>query len=177
MSCEYGDPRFWGPRVTKTIQIRGPRHAPWCLKNHGAGCFFGQFSSLGNVRHLSVPQQISFPGLILSKTTRPASNNRLHRVQYSSFPPEGVTGTSGYRFEYHLHLIKIPTHVDREASIERSYVIETAGIHQCNLGEVPGEILQMCPPDRTASSCNLTHCYKFYQPVASLRLSIHDALS
>ena len=38
------------------------------------------------------------PGLILSKATRQASNNHLHRVQCSSFPPEGVTGTSGYRF-------------------------------------------------------------------------------
>ena len=28
------------------------------------------------------------------------SHCRLHRVQYCSFPPEGVTGTFGYRFEY-----------------------------------------------------------------------------
>ena len=41
-------------------------------------------------------------------------NYRLHRAQYSSFPPEGVTGTSGYRFEYNLHLIKIPSHINRE---------------------------------------------------------------
>ena len=45
--------------------------------------------------------------------TRQASNNRLHRVQCSSFPPEGVTGISGYRFEYYLHLIKIPSHLNR----------------------------------------------------------------
>ena len=32
-----------------------------------------------------------------------------------SFPPRGVTGTSGYRFEYDLHLIKIPSHLDRES--------------------------------------------------------------
>ena len=39
----------------------------------------------------------------------------LHRVQYSSFPPEGVTGTSSYRFEHNLHLIKIPSHLYRES--------------------------------------------------------------
>ena len=33
------------------------------------------------------------------------------------FPPEGVAGTSCYRFEYNLHLIKIPSHVNRESSI------------------------------------------------------------
>ena len=32
-----------------------------------------------------------------------------------SFPPRGVTGTSSYRFEYDLHLIKIPSHLDRES--------------------------------------------------------------
>ena len=26
----------------------------------------------------------------------------LHKVQYSSFPPEDVTGTSSYRFEYNF---------------------------------------------------------------------------
>ena len=31
-----------------------------------------------------------------------------------SFPPRGMTGTSCYRFEYDLHLIKIPSHLDRE---------------------------------------------------------------
>ena len=36
-------------------------------------------------------------------------------MQYCSFPPEGVTGTSGYRFEYNLHLIKIPSHLNRES--------------------------------------------------------------
>ena len=36
-------------------------------------------------------------------------------VQCSSFPPEGVTGTSGYRFEYNLHLIKIPSQINRES--------------------------------------------------------------
>ena len=51
----------------------------------------------------------------VSKATRPASNNCLHRVQYSSFPPEGVTGTSCYRFEYNLHLVKIPSHLNLES--------------------------------------------------------------
>ena len=32
-----------------------------------------------------------------------------------SFPPRGVTGTSGYCFEYNLHLIKIPSHLNRES--------------------------------------------------------------
>ena len=36
-----------------------------------------------------------------------------------SFPPRGVTGTSCYRFEYDLHLIKIPSHL--EASILAVY--------------------------------------------------------
>ena len=36
-------------------------------------------------------------------------------MQCSSFPPEGVTGTSGYHFEYNLHLIKIPSHLNRES--------------------------------------------------------------
>ena len=36
-------------------------------------------------------------------------------MQYSSFPPEGVTGTAGYRFEYNLPLIKIPSHLNRES--------------------------------------------------------------
>ena len=31
-----------------------------------------------------------------------------------SFPPRGVTETSGYRFEYDLHLIKIPSNLDGE---------------------------------------------------------------
>ena len=111
-------------------------HAPWwegkcgtvrareksVAKNHGGSRCLGKFSLLGNVRHLSVPQQIRCPGLILSKATRQASNNRLHRVQCSSFPPEGVTGTSGYRFEYNLHLIKIPSHLNRE-SIYTRYII------------------------------------------------------
>ena len=26
-----------------------------------------------------------------------------------------MTGTAGYRFEYNLHLIKIPSHLDRES--------------------------------------------------------------
>ena len=30
-------------------------------------------------------------------------------------PQEGVTGTSAYRFEYNLYLIKIPSHVNRES--------------------------------------------------------------
>ena len=30
------------------------------------------------------------------------------------FPPRRLTGTSGYHFEYNLHLIKIPSHVNRE---------------------------------------------------------------
>ena len=38
----------------------------------------------------------------------------LCRVQYCSFPPKDVTRTSGYCFEYDLHLIKIPSHLDRE---------------------------------------------------------------
>ena len=33
-------------------------------------------------------------------------------------PPEGVTDTSGYRFEYNLHLIKIPSHVNREVLVQ-----------------------------------------------------------
>ena len=37
-----------------------------------------------------------------------------------SFPPRGVTGTSGYRFEYDLHLIKIPSHLDRESVLQCS---------------------------------------------------------
>jgi len=32
-----------------------------------------------------------------------------------SFPPRGVTGTSCYCFEYNLHLIKIPSHLNRES--------------------------------------------------------------
>ena len=34
-------------------------------------------------------------------------------MQCGSFLPEGVTGTSGYRFEYYLHFIKIPSHLNR----------------------------------------------------------------
>ena len=69
-----------------------------------------QFASWNSAQRLS-PKKVasdknSSPGLILSKATRQASNNHLHRLQCSSFPPEGVTGTSGYRFEYYLHLIK-----------------------------------------------------------------------
>ena len=33
-----------------------------------------------------------------------------------SFSPEGVTGTSGYRFQYSLHLIKTPSDVNREST-------------------------------------------------------------
>ena len=33
-----------------------------------------------------------------------------------------MTGTSGYRFEYHLHLIKIPSHVDRESICHGNFV-------------------------------------------------------
>ena len=36
-----------------------------------------------------------------------------------TFPPEGVTGTSCYRFEYNLHLVKIPSHVIRESIYHR----------------------------------------------------------
>ena len=36
-------------------------------------------------------------------------------MQCSSFPPEGATGTSGYRFEYYLHLIKFPSQLNRES--------------------------------------------------------------
>ena len=32
-----------------------------------------------------------------------------------SLPPRDMTGTSRYRFEYDLHLIKIPLHLDRES--------------------------------------------------------------
>ena len=32
-----------------------------------------------------------------------------------SFPPRGMTGTSGYCFEYNLHLIKTPSHLNRES--------------------------------------------------------------
>ena len=48
-----------------------------------------------------------------------ATDSPLARiVPYSavlSFPPRGVTVTSGYHFEYDLHLIKIPSHLDRES--------------------------------------------------------------
>ena len=49
-----------------------------------------------------------------TKATRQASNNHLHR-QCSFFLPEGVTGISSYRFEYYLHLIKIPSHLNHES--------------------------------------------------------------
>ena len=44
--------------------------------------------------------------------------NRFFSRPYSaalSFPPRGVTGTSCYCFEYNLHLIKIPSHLNRES--------------------------------------------------------------
>ena len=47
-------------------------------------------------------------------------------MQYSSFPPEGVTGTSCYRFEYNLHLIKIPSHVSRESIYTRDATFSLA---------------------------------------------------
>ena len=63
--------------------------------------------------------------------TLPSKENQLHSFcdrffsrPYSaalSFPPRSVTGTSGYRFEYDLHLIKIPSHLDRE-SIYREHI-------------------------------------------------------
>ena len=48
---------------------------------------------------------------------------RLRTVQYCSFPPEGVNGTSGYRFEYNLYLIEIQSHLDRE-SIYNAFMVE-----------------------------------------------------
>ena len=36
-------------------------------------------------------------------------------VSALSFPPGGATRTSGYRFEYNLHLNKIPSHVNHES--------------------------------------------------------------
>ena len=47
------------------------------------------------------------PELILFKASYQTSVQRLHRVQYSYFPPRSVTKTYDYRFEYNLHLIKI----------------------------------------------------------------------
>ena len=44
--------------------------------------------------------------------------DRFFSCPYSatlSFPPRGVTGTSGYCFEYDLHLINIPSHLDCES--------------------------------------------------------------
>ena len=49
--------------------------------------------------------------LYFPRLTRPAPN--VVSVECST--PEGVTGTSGYRFEYNLHFIKIPSHLDRES--------------------------------------------------------------
>ena len=51
-----------------------------------------------------------------------------------SFPPEGVTGTACYRFEYNFHLIKIPSHVNREITnkymncVRALLLIEQSGV-------------------------------------------------
>ena len=73
-----------------------------CRKNHGAGRCLGKFSLLGNVWHLSVLYIVS-TGTDAFQGYQTSVKQCLRRVQYSSFPPEGVTGTSGYR---NLHLIK-----------------------------------------------------------------------
>ena len=49
-----------------------------------------------------------------------------------SFPPRGVIGTSCYHFEYDLHLIKIPSHLDRE-SIYTKLVYENSLFKSCVL--------------------------------------------
>ena len=43
-------------------------------------------------------------------------------------PPGGVTGTSCYRFEYNSHLIKIPSHVNREGSESRTTGLSGQGL-------------------------------------------------
>ena len=79
-------------------------------KNHGGSRCLGKFSLLGNVWHLAYHSKY-----VVGTATRPPSNNHLHRVQCSSFPPEGVPGTSVYHLKYYLHLIKIPSHLNRES--------------------------------------------------------------
>ena len=50
-------------------------------------------------------------------------------MQCSSFPPEGVTETSGYRFEYYLHLIKSSSHLNRESI----YTAQTSTVKATNI--------------------------------------------
>ena len=63
------------------------------------------------------------PGPFFSSPSSGLGTRLLWYYSYSSlartvphyFPPRGVTGTSCYCFEYDLHLIKIPSHSNRES--------------------------------------------------------------
>ena len=70
------------------------------------------------LRYAKVPYVTYQRELPKAATTSMVFCNRFFSHWYSvalSFPPRGVTRTSCYCFEYNFHLIKIPSHLNREA--------------------------------------------------------------
>ena len=67
-------------------------------------------------------------------------------MQYCSFPPEGMTGTSGYHFEYSLHPIKIPSHLDRESYKSTSLYIIWIFFFMFQASYIYRSILCIAPP-------------------------------
>ena len=94
-----------------------------CRKNHGAGRCLNWVVLRCWVMYGTLAYRGIFSGTDTFQGYQTSVKRRLRRVQYCSFPPEGVTGTSGYRFEYNLHLIKIPSHLDRESIYSDYYSV------------------------------------------------------
>ena len=85
-----------------------------------ATCHFLELSTSGKVHRsrkkcMQTRSVCGFlSGLALMKTTVLESMRTLSYFRLDTLP-RGVTGTSCYCFEYNLHLIKIPSHLNRES--------------------------------------------------------------
>ena len=109
-----------------------------------------------------------------------------------------MTGNSGYRFEYYLHLIKIPSHVDRESIYTSNllvlnacmyvlslagqarllYILATSSSRVASARSRSSKVLKVLvtrlslqgkPPQFSGSCLGAYHCPESVVPVAWLR--------